>query len=388
MAISYSQWIDYLFWKAQGSGVPLSGSFELTARCNLDCQMCYIHKRANDAVVRQKELTAAEWLDLAAAAQKRGMLLLLLTGGEPLLRPDFREIYTGCRKMGLLISVNSNGTLITDDMVEFLAKDPPLRVNLTLYGASPATYERLCGDPSAYDRAYAAVDKLLEAGIRVKLNYSVTPQNQEDVQAVYAFAKERDLLLQTATYMFPPLRAWETGPCTIQRLTPEEAGRSRFDYDLYRFDGAQLEQRMARILAGQRVEDPDKECQELPTERIRCRAGSTTFWVTYDGQMRPCGMMQVPTADARAAGFDGAWEQTRREREEILLPANCTACQWKEFCEFCPATCYAENGCFEKAPEYLCQKTGAYLRCGQMWLSERKNQKDSGEGQGESKNEE
>lgn len=371
MAASYSEWINYLFWKADGSAVPLSGNFELTARCNLDCRMCYIHKRANDAIVRQKELTAREWLDFAAAAQKQGMLLLLLTGGEPFLRPDFREIYTGCRKLGLLVSINSNGTLITDEMVEFLAKDPPMRVNLTLYGASAETYERLCGDPGAYDRAYHAVLKLKEAGIRVKLNYSMTPMNDMDVSAVYAFAKKHDLLIQTATYMFPPVRACETSACTIQRLTPEQAGRARFEYDLYRFNEEELEKRMQSILAGKHIDDPDKECQELPTERIRCRAGSTTFWMTYDGQMRPCGMMQVPTVDARAAGFDAAWEQTRREREEIMLPAKCTACKWKEICEFCPATCYAENGCFEQAPEYICQKMKAYLACGQAWLSSR-----------------
>ena len=375
MSVSYSQWIDYLFWKADGAGTPLSGSFELTARCNLDCKMCYIHKRANDTVVRKKELTAGEWLDLAAAAQKQGMLLLLLTGGEPLLRPDFREIYAGCRKLGLLISINTNGTLMTDEMVAFLAKDPPQRVNLTLYGASPETYERLCGDPGACARAYHAVEQLRQAEVPVKLNYSMTPLNDKDVSAVYAFAKAHDLLIQTATYMFPPVRACETGPCAIRRLTPEEAGKARFEYDRYRFEEEELEKRLERILTGQRIEDPDSECQELPTERIRCRAGSTTFWMTYDGQMRPCGMMQVPTVDARTAGFDAAWAQIRREREEIMLPAKCTACQWKNICEFCPAACYAENGRFETVPEYLCQKTHAYLRCGQEWLSGKSGQK-------------
>lgn len=381
MAASYSEWINYLFWRSDGCGTPLSGTFELTARCNLDCKMCYIHKRANDALVRQKELTAGQWLKLAAAAQKRGMLLLLLTGGEPFLRPDFREIYTGCRKLGLLISINTNGTLITDEMVEFLAQDPPLRVNLTLYGASPQTYQKLCGDPSAYDRAYHAVRQLQQAGIRVKLNYSMTPLNAQDVSAVYSFAKELELPIQTATYMFPPVRACETSVCTIQRLSPEQAGRARFEYDLYRFDENQLEKRMQSLLAGRHIDDPDQECQELPTERIRCRAGATTFWMTYDGQMRPCGMMAVPTTDAWTAGFDAAWAQTRQEREKIMLPARCTACQWKEICEFCPAVCYAESGCFEQTPEYVCQKMQAYLTCGQDWLAARADQNSPPPGQ-------
>ena len=101
------------------------------------CRMCYIHKRANDQTAIQGELSASDWINYAKEAQKSGMLLLLLTGGEPLLRPDFREIYTACINLGILISINTNGTLIDESMVEFFKKNPPLRVNLTLYGASP-----------------------------------------------------------------------------------------------------------------------------------------------------------------------------------------------------------------------------------------------------------
>lgn len=364
MAISYSALIDYLFWKSHKTGAPMSGNFELTARCNLDCKMCYIHKRANDAAVRRDELSAAQWLEFAQAAQKKGMLLLLLTGGEPFLRPDFKEIYTGCKKLGLLLSINTNGTMITDDMVEFLAKDPPLRMNITLYGASAETYEKLCGDPTAYERAYNAVRKLKAAGIRVKLNYSATPYNLQDAQAIYEFAREENLLIQAATYMFPPVRACENGSCSTTRLTPQQAGAARWQFDLFRHGEETMKKRMEKILAGEKPEDWDMECQELPTERIRCRAGDTTFWMTYHGQMRPCGMMQVPSVDALTLGFDAAWEQIRQEREKIMIPAKCTACRWKEVCEFCPANCYAENGTFEAAPEYMCEKTKAWLEYG------------------------
>lgn len=368
MAISYSQWIDYLFWKAAGTGVPLSGNFELTARCNLDCKMCYIHKRENDSVVKNKELTTEQWISLAQKAQQKGTLLILLTGGEPFLRADFKEIYTACRKLGLLVSINTNGTLITEEMISFLKKDPPRRMNITLYGASRKTYEMLCGDGKAYDRVCHAVLALKNAGIRVKLNYSVTPQNIEDASAIYAFAKENDLFIQTATYMFPPVRACGQKSCVIQRLTPEQSGKARWEYDCYRFSKEELIVRIKDLLAGKAIEDSDQECQELPTERIRCRAGATTFWITYDGQMRPCGMMQVPSVDVMELGFDEAWQQIRKEREKIMIPAKCTSCQWKNACEFCPATCYAENGVFERSPDYICEKTKAYLRAGREWL--------------------
>lgn len=374
---SYSQWIDHLFYKSTLAGVPLSGTFELTARCNLDCKMCYIHKRENDRTVMEQELSTGEWLSLAQQAQKRQMLLLLLTGGEPLLRKDFREIYTGCRKLGLLVSINTNGTLIDEDMVEFFRKDPPIRMNITLYGASRETYKSLCGDEYAYDRAYGAVLALKKAGIRMKINYSATPWNAHDLPEMYRFAKEHDLTLQTASYMFPPVRACELGACQTQkRLTPEESAKIRWEYEQFRFPEEALAQRTESMLAGLRVKDA-LECQELPTERIRCRAGSTTFWVTYDGQMRPCGMLEKPTIKMTGNDFDEAWAYTRKERENIMLPAKCTACKWKEICEFCPAVTYAETGHFEEAPEYICKKTEAFLELGANWLTHRSEEPES-----------
>lgn len=219
MPIPYQLYSNYLFAKAGGQGIPLSGTFELTARCNLDCRMCYIHKRANDAAVLRRERSAADWLALAQDCQKAGTLLLLLTGGEPFLRPDFREIYTGCRRLGLMVSINTNATLIDDDTIAFLAADPPARVNITLYGASPDTYGALCGDRTAYDRAVHAILGLKQAGVLVKLNFSVTPVNAADAAAVYAFAKEHDLPLQTATYMFPPVRGRAHDPGAVGRGT-------------------------------------------------------------------------------------------------------------------------------------------------------------------------
>ena len=398
--LSYSQWIDYLFAKSTQPGLPLSGTFELTARCNLDCRMCYIHKRENDAAAARKELSAGEWLKLARAAQERQMLLLLLTGGEPLLRPDFREIYKGCQDLGFLLSINTNGSLLDEKMVDFFRENPPLRVNITLYGASPETYGRLCGDPSVCGRAYRAVLALKEAGIRVKLNYSATPWNVQDLPAVYEFARANKLLIQTASYMFPPVRARERGnaygvarqrfqepgcdtacqssqelECEAARLTPQEAGQVRWEYEIYRYEKEKLKERTERMLAGLAVREME-ECQEFPTERIRCRAGATTFWITYDGQMRPCGMMSQPTVDVREKGFGPAWDYIRGEREKILLPARCTACKWKEVCEFCPAVTYAETGKFTGVPDYLCDKTQAFLQAGAQWLDqERKAEK-------------
>lgn len=359
---AYQMYSQLLFSKAGTRGIPLSGTFELTSRCNFDCKMCYIHRRAHDSAALSGEKNAKWWLSLAEECCKEGMLLLLLTGGEPLLRPDFREIYEGCRKQGLMVSINTNGSLLDKKMVDFLAKDPPARVNLTLYGASRETYGALCGQPEAYDRVIHAILALKEAGVLLKLNYSITPQNRHDAQKIYAFARQHELALQAASYMFPPVRACEQGSCTSERLTPGQAALEKMNYDRSRFSPEELRERWEKLLDGKNVPDPQQECQELPTERIRCRAGSCTFWTTWDGKLRPCGMMTQPEAELVPGDFHAAWQRIRTLREEIMVPAKCTACKMRNACDQCPALCWAETGSFTGVPDYMCQETEHFLR--------------------------
>ena len=375
MSKAYQIYSNLLFAKAGGQGIPLSGTFELTSRCNLDCRMCYIHKRINDRTAIDREWSTQQWINLSKECQQAGTLLLLLTGGEPLVRPDFKEIYTACRRMGMMVSVNSNATLIDNEMVNFFSDDPPSRINITLYGASPETYGSLCGNPSAYERVVKAILALKAAGVLVKLNFSVTPYNRQDAQKVYQFAKEHELALQAATYMFPPVRACEQGCFSADRMTAEEAASEQMAYDRFRFSEEELQQRLQDQLAGIRVEDPDKECQEQPTERIRCRAGSSTFWVTWDGCLRPCGMMTEPSASLHEMRFANAWQTIRNARQQIMVPPQCTSCKMSHACDQCAALCYAETGAFTGVPTYMCQKTHAYLELAHKHVLELKSGK-------------
>lgn len=359
---AYDIYNQRLFARADMLGVPLSGTFKLTPRCNFRCKMCYIHRAEHDAAARAAERSAAQWLALAEQCCREGTLMLLLTGGEPLLRPDFREIYTGCKRMGLVLSVNTNASLIDDDMVELFAANPPRRVNITLYGASPETYGGLCGSREAYARVVRAILNLQSAGVIVKLNFSVTPYNRHDAQAVYDFAAEHQLPLQAACYMFPPVRACEHGCYDADRMSPDEAAEEKVRYDLSRFTHDELRLRWQTYLSGGSVPDPDNECQELPTQKLRCRAGSSTFWVTWDQQMRPCGMMTEPSVDLDAMSFSEGWQRLHTMREEIMVPAKCTACTVKNACDQCAAVCYAESGSYTQAPDYMCAMTRAYLR--------------------------
>lgn len=359
---SYEKYNEYLFYKAGQMGIPYSGCFELTSRCNLDCKMCYIHKRANDREVIQKEWVAEQWIDLAKDCGKQGMLNLLLTGGEPLLRKDFFDIYEACKKLGMLVSINSNGTCINQSVINYFQSNAPARINITLYGASEKTYEALCGDGGAYEKVVKTILALKKVGVLVKINYSVTPYNIQDMEKVFAFAKENYLPIQYASYMFPPLRACELADCTTERLTAEQSAEAAIKYDRLRFDGDELKARWSKKLQEIEVIDLDKECKNIPDSNIKCRAGSSTFWVTWDGKMRPCGMMTTPSADLNQVSFGEAWESIKNATKEIYLPKQCVTCSLRSACNQCAAICYAETGEFSSVPEYMCERTKAYLK--------------------------
>ena len=155
----------YLHARACAKGIPLAGNFELTARCNFNCRMCYVHLTPEEQRRRGAELTADEWLAIAEQARSQGMLFLLLTGGEPLIRADFRYLLTELKKMGLMVSINSNASLIDDDWLDFFRHEPPSRMNITLYGGCNETYERLCGRPM-YDRVVHNIRALKALGRR------------------------------------------------------------------------------------------------------------------------------------------------------------------------------------------------------------------------------
>lgn len=353
MSTSYESFINTLFSKAEKNGIPLSGSFEITSRCNLDCKMCYIHCRESDAAAASLEKPAGWWLSLAKNAKDRGMLLALITGGEPLLRPDFSEIYLGLKSMGLLVSINTNGTLISEKEVELFKSFPPQRINISLYGTSEEAYNRLCGNGKAYFSVTNAVKSLVSAGVPVKLNYTVNPLNVGEGAGIWSFANEMGVPVQPTFYMFPPVRCVK---CDTLRLSPRDAAKAQLEWHRRRL-GENTFKEVVNHLNFTALRESEPECGE----RIACRAGSASFWVTWKGELTPCGMMNSPsvTLDSPEA-FNAAWDEIRGEREKIHLPKECSACDLRAICDVCAAVTSAESGKFDGIPRYVCEKAKSY----------------------------
>lgn len=351
---------EYLHRKAVRSGIPLNGTFELTPCCNMACRMCYVRmtKQQQEAIAPLR--TSEEWLALAAEAKKQGLVYLLLTGGEPFLRPDFQEILSGLNKMGLLISLNTNATLIDEEVIAWLKQSPPCRVNVTLYGASDATYQRLCGNPQGYTQAVRGIRLLKEAGIVVRINCSVTPYNTDDLEGIFAFAREEGLLVQATSYMFPPLRRNPGMVGTNERLSPEEAAYHSARIFCLQHGQAEYLRRMRENSRFSLPGELGEDCPPLPQEGdgIRCRAGKCSFWVTWDGRMQACGMF--PGNDAPNVfreGFVHAWESVKSAAAAIRMAPKCSICQFREQCRPCAAMALTETGEFGLVPEYRCQMT-------------------------------
>ena len=364
-----SKLTEYLHTKAAWKGIPLNGTFELTPCCNMACKMCYVRMTKQQQEEIAPLRTAKEWLALAEEAKKQGMVYLLLTGGEPFLRPDFREILSGLNKMGLLVSINSNGTLITEEVISWLKETPPVRVNVTLYGASDETYERLCGNPNGFTQTVHGIRLLKNAGITVKINCSITPHNVDDIEGIFAFAKQEGLLVQASSYMFPPLRRDNAMVGTNDRLSAEDAAyQSARTVCLLNGEDYFL-QKMKNNAPISLPDDSGEDCPELSAEGegIRCRAGKCSFWITWDGRILPCGMFPGDNAEnIFDTGFADAWERIKRSAAAIRMPPKCSKCQMRDQCKACAAMTLTETGRFDQVPEYRCQMAQAFAKASKL----------------------
>ena len=348
----------YLHSKGAKLGLPIGGNFELTSRCNFRCPMCYVHNAENDGEAGRRELSAAEWISLAKQARDRGMIFALLTGGEPFVRRDFFEIYHAMKEMGILVSINSNGSLLDGEIREKLFEDPPFRVNVSLYGGCEETYRSMCGQP-VFEKVVDNIRTLKERGIDVRLNLSITPYNCHDIGKIYEIASALNVHVKATAYMYPPIRVNGEQYGTGVRLSPSEAAKYMVSWDKMRFTKEEFLARAENMRNLCSVNT--RECAADMEEGVSCRAGSSAFWICWDGWMLPCGMMPGPAVDPLRDGFDAAWDELRQKTAEIRMPHGCGTCPKRDVCPVCAAVCVTETGAFDRTPEFVCASTDALL---------------------------
>lgn len=353
MALNWRQLSSRLVHNARSMRRPISASFELTSRCNLRCKMCYVAEAADNKKVRERELSAGQWIKLAEMAREAGVLYLTLTGGEVFLRKDIKEIYQAMTSMGFLIQIFTNGTLITPETAKWLAKTPPLLVSYTVYGASPETYERICGVREGYERVRNSIRLLREEGVNLEIKTTAVQGNWREFNEIAALAKEYGVIYGIVNYISPRREGCNSDPVG-QRMTPEE---------LIEHDALRIEYNKANHANNASVKNDEydylipelEETEDDENDAFYCQAAKSGFWMTWDGRMTPCGLMNEPAAYPLEAGFEEAWKGLKKACSEISPCRECQKCDMKADCYFCPARLKLETGQYDKSAPYLCE---------------------------------
>ena len=318
----YSMVRRYMGFKAREKGVPISGSFELTPLCNLDCKMCYVH--LNREQMHGAELLSVEtWKDLMRQAVDAGMMYASLTGGECLTYPSFRELYLYLRSMGVETSILSNGLLMDDDMVEFLKENPPSSIQITVYGASEEGYERVTGH-----RSFAQVMENIQQIRRAELPLSVgiTPNAyMQDGEEIVRMLHEMGLKFQINAGLMLPR---------------DETGRTKHDADVNVYIrlmklAHQLQDGVECVGCDENdLPDPGGGSTEA-VKGVRCSAGRSTFCITWNGIMRPCNTFPKVSADVMRLGFAESWQRINAQVKEFPQPVECEGCAYSDRCKSC-----------------------------------------------------
>ncbi len=336
----YGPLVRELHRRAAARRQPVNGTFELTERCNLACRMCYVRESAGDAAWCAKELPAAAWLELARQAVDNGMVFLLLTGGEVFLRPDFFELYTPLTRLGLILTLFTNGTLITEAQAARLAETPPSRTEITLYGATAATYEAVTGVSGSYARCCAGIEALVSHRVPLLLKSTITRQNVGELDAMHQMAHNWSLPF-SAGWLLSKRRDGAFSDVAACRLSAAEC------IALEATD---------RASATEWTEAALREASLGPDRNFYCQAGQAAFVVNPQGEMNTCIDLPLPAARPLEIGFRAAWEQVQRYVDSAppLAPL-CLACDARGYCQRCPAWSALETGTLTEPVPYLCE---------------------------------
>lgn len=312
--------------------LPFHATLELTPLCNFRCPMCYVHIGRAEMERRGGALTAAQWLEITSQLANMGLMSVSLSGGEPFLRPDFREIYEGICRQGIFPAIFTNGALLDEEKIKWLREYPPRGVKVSLYGGCNETYAAMCGDPHGFDKVSRAVDLLLEAGIPLELTTTVTKLNQQDMELMQEFCEARGRTIVAAT----------TDLNDSQRGAESDMETVRVAEDIESWTAEQV--KCAIIKPRGKPFDA-------------CAAFRNSLHITWQGHAQTCGFLNreyvqlTPPYDMEAV-----WKQLQDGGDALRFPPECENCPHARFCKICPGTLAGASGYADKTTPAICER--------------------------------
>lgn len=342
--MAYNNWLSFINQfdvDLLESGYLTNATFELTAFCTLKCPMCYVRidKEKADAI-GGKLCSGDQWIELARQYRDQGGIFLLLTGGEAMLHPEFAKIYSEISKMGLLVTLFTNGTTVNDQMIELLRKRPPAMIGITIYGASAETYQRFGGTAGSYQRAIDGLDRLLTIpNLALDIRFTACKENYEDFKAVYELVLKRNRMVSLDFGSCAPVRGAQSNARKL-RLSKEQLSEMKdIVSDLHRSFSEEYK-KIKRNLKTNNDLDSQVNPNNAHTSRERgmwCKGGKNSVYIAWDGRMYPCDMASYPYSFPLEQGFLKAALDIRRQVDALILPEKCTTCLNKDtYCNCIP----------------------------------------------------
>lgn len=349
-----------------GGTVPRLIFWELTQGCNLACQHCRAEaqpERADD------ELSTEECLAIVDDITKDYRPVLILTGGEPLYRPDLFEIAQYAHNKGARVCLASNGTLITDDLAQRMKQVGVQRVAISLDGATPDVHDSFRGIPGAWEGALRGAECVMRAGIEVQFNITVAQHNKHQIPAIIHLAEERGAAACHLFVLVPvgcgvqiagremlpadeveAMLEWLYSVSEHSLIEVRATCAPQYHRIMRQQGGAGAIQR-ARASAEAALGNRGGHPHGMPGNRAAgskgCLAGSGVCFISHNGTVQPCGYLPVPAGNLRQQSFKDVWENSelfRQLRDPDLLSGKCGECEYKVSCSGCRARAFYEHG--------------------------------------------
>ncbi len=265
---------------------------ELTYRCNLDCFFCY-----NDRALGGRELSTREWLRFFGDLAEMQVLNLTLSGGEPLAHPDFFRLGSAARELGFALRIKTNGHAVGASVARRLRDEvDPFNLDISLHGASPGVHDRQTRVPGSFHRLMGNLEAMRAAGLRVRLNSTLTRWNEHELEGMFALADELALPLQ----VFPEVTPRDDGDLSPTALAPSREAVARL--------WSLLDRHCAPDAGG------SERCHgEAPPSSTRksCGAGSGGIAVDPVGNVLPCVQWRRPVGNLHRQSIKTIWAQSQ-----------------------------------------------------------------------------
>ncbi len=327
---------------------------ELTERCNNDCIHCCICQPKDDQSVRNRELQTDEIKSILSEAASLGTLCVRFTGGEPLIRKDFSEIYLFARNLGLKVLLFTNARLITLEIAELFSKIPPLdKIEVTVYGMSDQSYEAVTKRKGSYEEFKRGIDLLLQHNIPFVVKGAMLPPNRHEAEKFEEWAKTIPWMDKSPShiisYTFRDRRDSEYRNYAIKslRLSPEEI------ISILKLQGDEYYKEIRRFC--QKFMGP---CGDI---LFKCGAGHKPCVDAY-GYLLPCLPLKHPDTsfDLKSGSLREALTDFFPKMRELRVANrdylnSCAKCFLNGLCEQCPAKSWSEYGTLDTPVEYLCE---------------------------------